>query len=201
MNKTQWRRVVCAGVLSVGALSNAACFGSFPLTKKVYTFNKNVSPDKWVRELVFLAIGPLVPVYGVAGLIDVLILNSIEFWTGKEQKIGALPDSRTLTVTRGDVTITQTMTAAAGARSIVLEETVRGQFRSRTTLRQEAGASTVTAQTVYANGRTETRTLTVDEAGALTVASSNGDRRTLTASEVDAATARLQRSSGVTTAF
>lgn len=201
MQKISWRRVVCASLLSVGALSNTACFGSFPLTRKVYAFNKNVSPDKWVRELVFLAIGPLVPVYGVAGLIDVVILNSIEFWTGKEQQIGALPASQTKTITRGDVTITQTMTMSPTERRIVLEEAVAGTFRSRTTLRQATGASVVTAHTVFADGRTETRTLTVDEAGAMTIASSTGTRRTLTAAQVEAAAARLSLPAAATTAF
>jgi hypothetical protein len=57
-----------------------SCIGSFNLTKKVYEFNKGVG-DKWIQELVFLLF-VILPVYEVALLIDGVILNLIEFWTG-----------------------------------------------------------------------------------------------------------------------
>jgi hypothetical protein len=58
----------------------SGCFGSFSLVKKVYKFNEGLG-DKWVQELGFVLMS-IVPVYGGAALIDALILNSIEFWTG-----------------------------------------------------------------------------------------------------------------------
>lgn len=60
--------------------TQTGCFGSFGLTMKVYDFNKGVG-DKWVQELVFLVMCA-VPVYEIAGFIDVVVLNTIEFWTG-----------------------------------------------------------------------------------------------------------------------
>jgi hypothetical protein len=62
-------------------LATAGCFGNFALTRKVYDYNKEVSPDKWVRWLVFLVLN-VVPVYGFATMFDALFANSIEFWTG-----------------------------------------------------------------------------------------------------------------------
>lgn len=59
----------------------SSCIGSFNLFNKLLAWNQSVG-DKWVNELVFLACC-IVPVYPIAGLIDVLILNSIEFWTGE----------------------------------------------------------------------------------------------------------------------
>ncbi|MFH0989640.1 MAG: DUF3332 family protein [bacterium] len=56
-------------------------FGSFTLTKKVYKWNGSIG-DKWINELVFLVF-LAVPVYEIAGTIDVLILHTIEFWSGK----------------------------------------------------------------------------------------------------------------------
>lgn len=56
-----------------------SCIGSFELTKKVYNWNMGVG-DKWVNELVFLVCS-IVPVYAVAGFVDVIVLNSIEFWS------------------------------------------------------------------------------------------------------------------------
>lgn len=72
-------------LLSLSALAagvgSSGCFGGFALTKKLYGFNSDIS-GKWVRWLVFLLFF-LVGVYAVASLIDALVLNSVEFWTGK----------------------------------------------------------------------------------------------------------------------
>ncbi|MGE0076836.1 MAG: DUF3332 domain-containing protein [Bacteroidales bacterium] len=66
-------------VLFLGFIQSS-CIGSFRLTNKVYEFNKDVG-SKFVSELLFLVM-VIVPVYAVSMLIDGLILNSIEFWSG-----------------------------------------------------------------------------------------------------------------------
>ncbi len=71
------KSIVCA-LLLAGML--AGCYGSFNLTRKVWKWNGGVG-DKWVNELVFLVIN-IVPVYGAAAFIDVIVLNSVEFWQG-----------------------------------------------------------------------------------------------------------------------
>lgn len=193
MPHVSMRRAIAAGILLTSMLSTTGCFGSFPLTRKLYGYNKNMSSDKWVRELFFLATGVLIPVYGVAALIDVVILNSMEFWTG-EPALASGPETRTRTLARGDVTVKQTMTRlASGARTMVIEESVKGEFRSRTILHQAAGSRSVTAETEFADGRKESRTLTADEAGRLTISSAGGLTRTLTAAEVEAAVTRMQQ--------
>lgn len=58
----------------------SGCYGSFGLTKKVYNWNGSMG-DKFVQEVVFLGL-VIIPVYEVAGFVDVVILNLIEFWTG-----------------------------------------------------------------------------------------------------------------------
>ena len=66
-------------VLSLSFVQTS-CIGGFKLTNKVYDFNKNLG-SKFVNELVFLLM-VIVPVYEISLLIDGLIINSIEFWTG-----------------------------------------------------------------------------------------------------------------------
>lgn len=58
----------------------SSCIGSFGLTVKVWDWNSNLS-NKWVNELVFLALN-IVPVYDICVFADVVVLNTIEFWTG-----------------------------------------------------------------------------------------------------------------------
>lgn len=60
--------------------SMTSCMGQFSLWKSVYAWNDQIS-NKFVNELVFIAFWVL-PVYEVCGLADILVLNSIEFWSG-----------------------------------------------------------------------------------------------------------------------
>lgn len=64
-----------------GSMTLTSCIGSFTLTNKLLSWNKSIS-NKFVNELVFFAFWVL-PVYEVSGLADVLVLNSIEFWSGE----------------------------------------------------------------------------------------------------------------------
>ncbi|MFY1824765.1 DUF3332 domain-containing protein [Myxococcus fulvus] len=73
-----WLAVLCAGFISMHA---TGCFGSFKLTQKIWQFNKNISGEKFVQWLMFLVL-VIVPVYQLGSLIDALIINSIEFWSG-----------------------------------------------------------------------------------------------------------------------
>ena len=61
-------------------LTFSSCIGSFALTNKVLNWNKQIG-SKFVNELVFVAFW-ILPVYEITGIADVLVINSIEFWSG-----------------------------------------------------------------------------------------------------------------------
>lgn len=63
-----------------GCLTLNSCIGSFALTNRVLNWNKQVG-TKFVNELVFFAFW-ILPVYEVTSLADLLVINSIEFWSG-----------------------------------------------------------------------------------------------------------------------
>jgi len=69
------------GILAA-ALLVSGCYGPFNLTRKLHQWNGEVSENKWAVEIVFLAL-VWAPVYGLAGLGDGLIFNTIEFWGGE----------------------------------------------------------------------------------------------------------------------
>ena len=71
---------ILAVVLCGSMLSMTSCIGSCSLTNRLLGWNQHVG-NKFVNELVFFAFWVL-PVYEVSGLADLLVLNSIEFWTG-----------------------------------------------------------------------------------------------------------------------
>ncbi len=58
----------------------SSCIGSFALTNKLLGWNNQIG-NKFVNELVFFCFW-IIPVYEVTGLADLLVLNSIEFWSG-----------------------------------------------------------------------------------------------------------------------
>lgn len=74
--------IVPAVALLIFSFSLQSCIGSFSLTNKVISWNKNVS-NKFVNELVFFAFWVL-PVYEVTLAADLLVINSIEFWSGNK---------------------------------------------------------------------------------------------------------------------
>ena len=57
-----------------------SCIGSFGAFHKVLKWNKG-SSSKFVNELVFFAFW-IIPVYEITCLADILVINSIEFWSG-----------------------------------------------------------------------------------------------------------------------
>ena len=63
----------------------SSCIGSFRLTNKLKDWNESIG-DKWVNELVFLAMH-IIPVYEVSIFVDAVVLNSVEFWTGKKASV------------------------------------------------------------------------------------------------------------------
>lgn len=71
-------KVACA--LLGGSLLFSSCIGSFALWNQLKDWNQGIG-NKFVNELVFLAFN-IIPVYGVAYFADVVVLNSIEFWSG-----------------------------------------------------------------------------------------------------------------------
>lgn len=76
------KQLVKTSVILTVALSFTltSCIGSFPLFNKLKTWNSEVGA-KGVNELIFVAFW-IIPVYEVAMLSDLLVLNSIEFWSG-----------------------------------------------------------------------------------------------------------------------
>lgn len=91
---------VCA-ILS-GSLLFSSCIGSFGLWNNLKSWNQGIG-NKFVNEIVFLAFH-IVPVYEVAYLADILVLNSIEFWSGSNP-VAELGSIRTIHGEKGTYAI------------------------------------------------------------------------------------------------
>lgn len=75
------RFVIVPMLLAAICSSLSGCFGNFALTRKIYAVNASVA-DRNLRNVVTWAF-IIVPVYGLAGVVDLFIFNTIEFWSGR----------------------------------------------------------------------------------------------------------------------
>lgn len=75
------RKVILSAALAALLCSSmSSCMGRFALTRNLYSWNAQVS-NKFINEIIFVAFW-ILPVYEVCGLADLLVLNTIEFWSG-----------------------------------------------------------------------------------------------------------------------
>ena len=99
MKKTKLKIVTA---LVGGSLLLSSCIGSFGLWSNLKDWNQGIG-NKFVNEVVFLAFH-IVPIYEVAYLADILVLNSIEFWSGSNP-VAELGSIRTIHGEKGTYAI------------------------------------------------------------------------------------------------
>lgn len=119
-----------------------SCYGRFQLVRNVYEANTSVK-DKYVRSAVtWLFV--IVPVYGLAGLVDFLVLNVIEFWQGKNPAAKADSEPVIRTAQVGADRFVQTLRHRDGATEVRVERFRDGTLVDHLTLRQEDGSDRLT---------------------------------------------------------
>ena len=82
------KHLIVAAVVALSAsMMMQSCIGSFALFNKVKNWNEHVG-DKFVNEIAFVAMW-ILPVYELCFAADLLILNSIEFWSGNNPALAS----------------------------------------------------------------------------------------------------------------
>jgi hypothetical protein len=74
------KKALIAAVVALGLFSS--CLGPNKLWNKLHDWNTSVTDQRWANEGIFLVLN-IIPVYGVSYAVDIIVLNSIEWWTGK----------------------------------------------------------------------------------------------------------------------
>lgn len=74
------KTILTAALAALLFSSLTSCMGKFALTRNLYAWNDQVS-NKFINEIIFVAFW-ILPVYEVCGIADLLVLNTIEFWSG-----------------------------------------------------------------------------------------------------------------------
>jgi len=80
-NNRVW--VISALLVAMMPFVFGGCYGQFPLTRKIYAFNGDISHDKIIQSVTFWVL-VIIPVYEIGMLADAIIFNLVEFWTGDQ---------------------------------------------------------------------------------------------------------------------
>ena len=125
---------MAVALLALGMMTSG-CYGPFYLVRKVWKFNGEVSDNKWVVEVVYLVMSWL-PVYGIAGLADAIIFNSIEFWTG-DNPLAESADAGTKKISRGDTEVIM----KRNGNEVVVEQFRKGEPAGTMRLQREGNGT------------------------------------------------------------
>ncbi len=113
------RLVALTMALALIASFSTACIGKFALTGKVREWNLETVDGRWERWFLFLGLY-IIPVYPFAGMGDMLVVNSMEFWTG-ENPVSGQP-AVTPGAAQDDVGSTKSFTTEDGTQVTMTHE-------------------------------------------------------------------------------
>ncbi len=101
-------RRACIAVVLASTIAVSGCIGSFSLTNKVYSWNEKATGSKYVNSALFWVLN-IVPVYHVTLLVDFVVFNTIEFYSGKNPLAFTNPQKLEKVVTSNGTTFKVTM--------------------------------------------------------------------------------------------
>ncbi|MFM4704215.1 DUF3332 domain-containing protein [Aeromonas bivalvium] len=88
MARLMGKKAALALLLATGSLGLGGCMGQMGLSAMVTQANLKVVDNRYGRAGVFVLLSP---VYGLAATADLFVVNTIEFWSGKNPVTGKSP--------------------------------------------------------------------------------------------------------------
>jgi hypothetical protein len=76
------KKAILGAALAGLATFSTGCLGPNRAFNRVHEWNMEVTDSDVANELIFLGC-TIIPVYGVAYLVDIVVLNTIEYWSGE----------------------------------------------------------------------------------------------------------------------
>ena len=74
------KKLVLALVLSLSSICSG-CLGPNNLHNTIRNWNADATEPDWLNEVIFVGL-TIIPVYGLAYLGDILIFNTVDYWSG-----------------------------------------------------------------------------------------------------------------------
>ncbi|MBL1418212.1 MAG: DUF3332 domain-containing protein [Moritella sp.] len=73
------KKMICATIIAASVSGLTGCIGQMGLTQLAMGVNLKAVDNRYGRAGIYVVAAP---VYGVTALVDLMVINSIEFWTG-----------------------------------------------------------------------------------------------------------------------
>lgn len=132
-------RSAVAILMIAAVIPSGGCYGSFPLTNLLYGANGKITNSRIIHSIVMIVL-VIIPAYQICMIVDGIIFNSVEFWTGDDLEFsksetlsdgtiatlspGATKDEATLTLTRDGVVVTKRYYKRVNpTRTLVIDDT------------------------------------------------------------------------------
>jgi len=74
------KKLLLGAALAGAMMTSTGCLGPNKAWNGLHDWNMQVSDNDIVKELVFLGI-TIIPVYSLAYLADIIVLNTIDYWS------------------------------------------------------------------------------------------------------------------------
>lgn len=74
------KNALLSGILAL-ALGSTSCLGPDNAYRSIKNWNADLADQDWLNEVVFLGLH-IIPVYPIALFGDVVIFNTIDYWSG-----------------------------------------------------------------------------------------------------------------------
>ncbi len=134
------RLVIMLMLLAAVTPSLSGCFGKFSLVRKVYALNASVN-DRILRHVVMWAF-IIVPVYWVAGVVDLFVFNTIEFWSGHNPMAAG---EKSFNYASGDTTFSVLATWKDDTITYHIDRYSGKQYQDTLVIRTDRSGATATA--------------------------------------------------------
>ena len=82
------KKLVCATVIAASLSGLTGCIGQMGLSQIVMGLNLKAVDNRYGRAGIYMVAAP---VYGAVAMVDLMVINSIEFWTGTNPVTGRGP--------------------------------------------------------------------------------------------------------------
>ncbi len=76
-----FKSIIASMLIGSTMFMTTGCFGSFGLVKTIYDWNGGVSESGVIKSVIMWVL-LIIPVYQICALVDFIIFNLIEFWSG-----------------------------------------------------------------------------------------------------------------------
>ncbi|MBI3812525.1 MAG: DUF3332 family protein [Nitrospirae bacterium] len=161
MKRLNLRTTAIVMVMIISFMSTG-CLGRFAAFNKLSVWNQKATKDKFVNEIIFLALN-IIPVYGIALLADAVVFNSLEFWGEKNPMVSEGHHQKF--VESGNIKVVLDFRQNGEMKTMEARYYLKDRLVNTLTLSQRKESGEFAGEAVASDGTAKSFTIRTDEEG------------------------------------